>query len=246
MKVGILVINEYGEALAERLSKRLDGVTVIRRGEDESLTSLVARTFHQYDGLIFLAALGIVVRVISPFIKSKHTDPAVVCVDTGGRFAISVLSGHEGRANEIAFKVAAVLGAVPVITTGTETRKKLILGIGCRKGITKDKVKEAILKVLAVQGIGLEEIRIAATINLKKDESGLKEACEELNLPLFFIPEEQVKCFAIEVSSSEVVERNIGLKGVCEPCALLAGRKTRLIMKKQIHEGVTIAIAMED
>ena len=47
------------------------------------------------------------------------------------------------------------------------------------------------------------------------------------------------------VSSSELVKRNIGLEGVCEPCALLAGRRAKLICPKQIINGVTIAIARE-
>ncbi|MFH1449747.1 MAG: cobalamin biosynthesis protein [bacterium] len=245
MMVAVLVINEHGEALAERLLKGLDGITVIKRDENESLASMVARIFHKYEGLIFIAALGIVVRVISPFIKSKHTDPAIVCVDTGGRFAISVLSGHEGRANELAFRVAAVLDAIPVITTGTETRKRLILGIGCRKGITRDTVRDAILNTLDRQGLEIEGIRLAVTASLKKGEIGLIEACEELNLPLIFIPNEQIRCFHGEISHSDVVERHVGLKGVCEPCALLAGRNAGLIVKKQKLNGVTIAIAME-
>jgi cobalt-precorrin 5A hydrolase len=244
MSVAILVINEYGQVLSELLTKGLDGVT-IRKGEDESLSELVKRIFDKYEGLVFIAALGIVVRVISPFIKSKHTDPAVVCVDTGGRFAISVVSGHEGRANELAFKVAAVLGAMPVITTGTEARKSLILGIGCRKGIAQDKIKKAILKILEEEGIGLEEIRVVATVDIKRDEPGLRQACAELNLPLVFIPKETIKYFTRGISLSNIVEKKIGLKGVCEPCALLAGWKTRLIIKKQIHEGVTVSLARE-
>lgn len=84
------------------------------------MKNLVRRIFAEYDGLIFIAALGMVVRLISPLIKSKLSDPAVVCVDSAARFSVSLLSGHEGGANRLAFLVAASLDALPVITTAKE------------------------------------------------------------------------------------------------------------------------------
>ena len=65
-------------------------------------------------------AAGIVVRSIAPYLKGKDTDPAVVVVDEAGRFAVSLLSGHLGGANELARRVAQVLGGTPVITTATD------------------------------------------------------------------------------------------------------------------------------
>ena len=62
----------------------------------EPLQQLIHQIFKQYDGLVFVMAMGIVVRVIAPLVRDKHTDPAVVVVDDVGRFVISMLSGHEG------------------------------------------------------------------------------------------------------------------------------------------------------
>ena len=59
-------------------------------------------------------------RVIAPFIKSKTTDPAVVCIPNGGLTAISVLSGHLGGANKLTAELADILGAQPIITTATD------------------------------------------------------------------------------------------------------------------------------
>lgn len=211
------------------------------------LKNLVKNIFNQYEGLIFIAALGITVRLISGFIKNKFSDPAVVSVDTAGRFSISVLSGHEGGANKLAFLVAASLSAQPVITTGQETHKKFILGIGTRRGIDADKVKKAIKKAVKKKGVELEAIRLAATIELKKNELGLLEACRDLGLPLIFISKQTIGNFkSAPAPASEVVRRHIGLDGVCEPCALLAGRRARLILKKQVDDGVTVAIAEEN
>ena len=75
---------------------------------------------QQGDNLVCVMAAGIVVRGIAPYLKGKDTDPAVVVVDEAGQFAISLLSGHLGGANELARRVAKVLGGTPVITTATD------------------------------------------------------------------------------------------------------------------------------
>ncbi len=86
-----------------------------------SLADLVARTFRQHSGHVFVAAAGIVVRCIAPHIANKAQDPCVVVCDQRGAFAISLLSGHLGGGNDLARRVAAITGGTPVITTATDT-----------------------------------------------------------------------------------------------------------------------------
>ena len=84
---------------------------------------LTEQIFASYTGLVYIAPTGVVVRAIAPLLRHKTTDPAVVVVDVGGRWAVSLLSGHEGGANELAVTVANILGAEPVVSTTTEAVK---------------------------------------------------------------------------------------------------------------------------
>lgn len=86
------------------------------------LRAAVGELFRSCRGLVFLLPVGAVVRLIAPHLDDKRTDPAVVAVDDGGRFAVSVLSGHAGGANALAGRIAVELGAMPVITTAVERR----------------------------------------------------------------------------------------------------------------------------
>ena len=244
--IAIITINRDGRRLAKALQRDLEGADIYscRMSRGGSLKALTVKLFNKYDGLIFISALGIVNRIIGPLVRNKLSDPAVVAIDTAGRFAISALSGHEGGANNLAYAAAASLGATPVVTTGKETHKKIIVGIGCRRGVSPNEVERAVRRALREKGISPEDVRVAATVDIKKGEKGLIKACSRLGLPLVFIPKDDIKNFKTP-STSEVVRRNIGLDGVCEPAALLAGRRARLISKKKAFGGIAIAIARE-
>ena len=94
-----------------------------------SLPAWTERMFQKMDAILFVGACGIAVRSIAPYVKSKKTDPAVLCMDEQGKFVISLLSGHIGGANELTEEVAAVTGAVPVITTATDVNHKFAVDV---------------------------------------------------------------------------------------------------------------------
>ncbi len=81
-----------------------------------------AGIFESYNAIIFISAVAVAVRGIAPCLAGKAKDPAVVVIDEGGRYAISLLSGHLGGANDLAAEAARCLGAEAVITTATDGR----------------------------------------------------------------------------------------------------------------------------
>jgi len=244
VKVAIIAITEKGKKTAQELAVSLGESKVYFL--PRSLKSVVKKIFDQYEGLIFIMALGIVIRIIAPLIKNKYVDPAVVVVDESKRFAISALSGHEGGANQLAIQVASILDADPVITTASETTKRLIIGVGCRKGTSQEEILEAIGQALKEGECSIDDIRCVATIDLKKNESGLKKACLALGIPLRTVPIDLIKRFNGSYQRSAFVKEKIGVEGVSEPCALLAGRRTKLIVPKVKRGRVCVAIAREN
>lgn len=119
MELRYLAFSHRGEALAGRLAQALGGEAA-RCGRPLSLAAWTEENFARGRGLIFVGAAGIAVRAIAPWIRSKTTDPAVVVVDEGGRFAVPILSGHLGGANDLARAIAGVCGGTAVVTTATD------------------------------------------------------------------------------------------------------------------------------
>ncbi|MFH1774268.1 MAG: cobalt-precorrin 5A hydrolase [Methanobacteriota archaeon] len=342
MKIAVLAITKHGREIGAKISNILkEHETTLFASEkfadsetktiDEPLSKFVGNLFQKYNALVFVMALGIVVRTVSGHIKDKRTDPAVVVVDEDGRFAISVLSGHFG-ANDLTKTIAKGIKAKPIITTATDVQdkpsvetlarefnleiedfehakeinaaivndkkvcifsdfelgiglpenmsfsrfkelqsngtnydaiiiitnkrigglekpyvvlrpKKLILGIGSRKGIGKREVLEAINYAMKKAGLSIKSIKTIATIDFKAKEKGIVEAAGELNTPLKSIDVKDVKKIEERFDQSEHVREKVGVWAVSEPVAVLAGENTRLIQKKIKRKGVTVAIA---
>ncbi len=283
---------------------------------------LYAEAFASAGALIFIGAAGIAVRCCAPYIKSKETDPAVICIGETGRFVIPLLSGHMGGANRLAARLAESLGAEAVITTATDASgrfsadawasekgfavssmetakevsaailerdmplfcetevkgplppgtfascegdlgiyigvrdsgpfdrslrlipKALHLGLGSRRGVSREAVKRAVETALKEAGIDPKALKCAASIDLKADEAGIREYCGEAGLPLSFYSAGELSALEGDFSSSDLVKKVAGVDCVCERSALMGAK--RLIVKKTTLGGVTVAVAEEE
>ena len=277
--------------------------------------------FKNADALVFIGATGIAVRGIAPLIKSKLTDPAVVVVDEKANFAISLLSGHIGGANQLANIIADITGATAVITTATDcngliafdswaaergffienpkeiktvsskllrgetlriksdfeivgelpTQVQLVeenfdllvsykavecdglkiippvftLGIGCRKGIEKSAIEALFQQVLKENSIHPKAIKQVASIDLKAEEAGLLEFCEEHSLKFSTFTADELGKLKGVFSSSDFVKSITGVESVCERSAV-AVENGEIFLKKTVLNGVTMALAKKE
>lgn len=209
-------------------------------GRSASRLSLFREKFFTYQSWVMVMAAGIAVRYLDGLPKNKMSDPGVVVLDEGCHFAISLLGGHEGGANALAHKVATITGAVPVITTATEALKPLCLGIGCRRDVSLSQIEAAVSMALGQRN--LAEVRQVATAELKGDEPALQQFCHKYAIPLRLFSIESLAARSWVSKPSEWVRQAIGVDGVCEPCALMSSNRGRLIVKKTVLNGVSVAI----
>ena len=125
-----MAISKRGADLALALSALAGEKTVLlerrwyqpgpdREVFDLPLRPVIGRLFGEYQRLVLFMPVGAAVRLLTPYLRDKHDDPAVICVDDGGRFAVSLLSGHLGGADALAEEVARILGATPVVTSAS-------------------------------------------------------------------------------------------------------------------------------
>lgn len=140
-RTAIVAISRRGAALARMLGESLAGEKdlflerrLVEPGDgalafDLPLRPVIHRLFGQYQALVLFMPVGAAVRLLAPRLGDKHEDPAVVCVDDAGRFAVSLVSGHVGGADQLAQETAKVLGATPVITSASHVTGTLAVDL---------------------------------------------------------------------------------------------------------------------
>lgn len=336
MKIACISFTQQGKEIGEKLvksSSKNNKYIVHHFINDEIHGGIKTRMdffVKEYDGLIFISATGIAVRFMNPYIINKTLDPAVVVVDDGGNFSISLLSGHIGGANRLAQWVGDIIGAIPVITTASDNRgiesidlfamknnyhmedmeavkditammvnknkigfyselkeiikydnlkildnfqdidhsiqgviivssqkridipyekhcrlipKNINIGIGCRRGIEGKRIIEAIENILTQLNLSSKGIKAIGTIEVKKDEIGIIEACNHFNCPLKIFTLEEIKKIEDNFPKSQFVKKTIGVYSVSEPSAYLLGGK--ILTGKIKIDGITISVAKE-
>ena len=139
-KTSILVITKNGVKIGENLKKIFPDWDVYAPSKlmnesaeitwySEPTTEKIVELFKNNNALICVFSLGAVIRLISPYLKDKKTDPAVLVIDDKTNFVISVLSGHIGGANELTEEIAEKIGALPVITTAADVNKTIAVDL---------------------------------------------------------------------------------------------------------------------
>ncbi|WP_297433508.1 cobalt-precorrin 5A hydrolase [uncultured Cetobacterium sp.] len=321
MKLAVWTVTRGAGLNGVEIKNKLEGVDLFTLSkfkidnsfQIENFTEELNKVFTKYDGHIFIMATGIVIRKIASLIKSKDVDPAVVVVDEGMNFVISLLSGHLGGANDLTQNLHEIFGLVPIITTSSDVTGKiavdtlsqklkcnlksledakkvtslivdgknvelslpknicnenpegimvisnkenleivhlypenLVIGIGSRRGIEKEKVYEFLVETLKKHNLSLKSIKHFATVDLKADEEGIVETVRELGKELKIVSREEILTVEDMFQGSEFVKKEIGVKAVSEPCAYLTSSKDgKFIEIKAKKDGITISIYEE-
>ena len=126
--------------------------------------------------------------------------------------------------------------------------KKLVVGIGCRRGKECIKIYEGFNQSLKQLNIDKSRVNQLSSAEIKKDEMGILELSEKLSIPVNFVELDKLKLFeSNDIQKSDFVKSKFGIYGVCEPSALItAGFDSKLIYKKTSYDGVTIAVAISN
>lgn len=320
MNCAYIAFTARGLALAERLAAACPGSVARCGAGGVSLRAWTEKQFAAADALVFVGAAGIAVRAVAPYCSGKAVDPAVVVLDEGGRFAIPLLSGHLGGANDLARRLAAVCHAVPVITTATDGRgvfavdewakrqncavaeperikyvssallagqsvcyaadwpvhgeppagvlpaasadradfaltltptgealhlvpRIAVLGVGCKRGTTVQKLETAFADFCAAHTFAPQAVVSAASIDLKKNETGLSAFCQKHGWPMDFYTAAELRAVPGKFTPSGFVQSITGVDNVCERAAVLAADGT-LFIPKWARDGVTFAVAI--
>lgn len=277
--------------------------------------------FRDYKVIIYVMAMGIVVRDMAPYLKHKSVDPAVLCISIDGSYVIPVLSGHLGGANELAYRIASGIKATPVITTASDILdkmavdmfakkhnfiigsfkrakditamminneqieiisdiplkgvdvvdepsheakgiihvsyktnrdfmlpsvtlipKKLVVGIGARRGTPYEVIKSLLDTVLIKYHLSKKAIKMVASIDLKKDEVGVIELAKDLDVPFMTYKAKVIQEVMDRFEGSEFVEKITGVGAVSMPSGYLASNKGLCIVDKVAKNGITLSI----
>ena len=139
-RIAVIAITKNGIKMAKELKEKFPSWQVYAPDKfsdqnskinwyTDSTTTKIMELFKSNDALICLFSLGAVVRLISPHLKDKKTDTAVIVIDDKAQFVISTLSGHLGGANQLTNDIADQLGATPVITTAADVNKTIAVDL---------------------------------------------------------------------------------------------------------------------
>ena len=244
----VIALTDAGRRLGERLCAALDDAELWFR--PEPFGEHLRKAFNNGDALLMICATGIAVRTLAPTLGSKHEDPPVIVLDEAGRFVIPLLSGHQGGANDLAAKIAELLGAQLVLTTANPYLRPVhAAGFGCERNCDLQEIEALLFECLQQAELDAVQLDSLASIDIKADEAGLLALAEKSGLPFLTYPPARLNEMDDLLSiRSDYVFETVGVYGVAESAALTAaadaaGAAPELVVTKQKSTRATCAIA---
>lgn len=248
----ILVVDEKGGHIISLLSGHLGGANEISKAiaaitGGEAVITTSTDINHKFG--VDCLARRYYFNITDPSkIKSINTslisnDPVYIAVNPKFEFIwedVDIVNSY----NRISEKSDNITVSNSKVTMDLKPRK-IVVGIGSRKDIKSESVIHAVKSSLKILNLPVARINALATGEMKKNESGIIDASFKLGLPLEVIPDQTLKRYENpDLTYSDFVMDKFGVGGVCEPSALIAaGHGSRLIFRKTIYNGVTVAVS---
>ena len=157
-RIAVVGVSRAGAVLATRVADALPGAQLCIHTPDRPVGQVLPRLFRDpsIHGLVVVLAVGATVRLLAPWLRDKHVDPAVVAVDDAGQYAVALVSGHRGGANALANQVAQAIGAQAVVTTASDSHGLLAVDLlGAEDGWRIEASPEALRQAAAAVVNGL-------------------------------------------------------------------------------------------
>ena len=250
-RVTILPVTERGVRIALQVGTLFSEPKTFAPSDLKSggLKRVVQDVWPLSDAVIFICASGIAVRMIAPLLRSKATDPAVLVLDETGRFVISLVSGHLGGANELTGRVAHVIGAVPVITTATDSH-----GLPCIEEIAGEfgLVIDNLKKIKLVNSAILDGGPVSIVDTDTRRQNSMKEyvaafgkkAVSIFSFVSSLVSEESVRAYVYITPLAKVEVFNDKQRTLfLRPCKYVAGIGCRRgVSAGEIREAVAVAM----
>jgi cobalt-precorrin 5A hydrolase len=184
--------------------------------------------------VVLIGDVKIPVNIISCY-EIKKAESGMQALEIINQFDAGVIIANEP------LSIAKFVKPFTILKT-----KKIVVGLGARKDSTKESMIDAVNAVLERVRIPLERVDRFATVDIKRNSKQMVEAVESLGAPLEFLSVDALRSVSYGDLSpdSAMVQEKIGVGGVCERAALLiAGKNSKLLMKKTKLNGVTVAVA---
>ncbi|RJQ29442.1 MAG: cobalamin biosynthesis protein CbiG [Peptococcaceae bacterium] len=262
----VVVLDEKGQFVISVLSGHLGGANDLARYLAGYLgTRAVITTATDVHGL---PAFDVLARqynlAMEPFAAVRELNAALVNGEPVAIFTNICLEVPRSANLTVrplaAFESGADTGGWTVLVTGKLIKgvkpgtlflrpRNLVVGIGCRRGVTGREIQDAVKQALEMADRSFAGVRLLATVDFRLNEPGLIGMAEEWGIPLTGFSREEIEAVfknrASKLSYSDFVFQKIGVGGVCEPAALLAAPGAGLILPKTKLGGVTVAVAEE-
>ncbi len=266
----VVVVDERGKFAISLVSGHLGGANALAKEVAEAIGATpVITTATDVNGLpaidTMAVNLGMEVENISG-IRHVHMamieDRPVGLFDENSHFK-SALSSYS-EAGEIILKdltgkdlslLIAKTSAFPVIYVGNKEPgrpwpenwlvlrpKDLVAGIGCNRGTSAGEIQGLLEETFKQAGLSLKSLGVIASVDVKRDETGLLEVIEALEVETRWFNPEDLKRIKVP-SPSQMVESYVGTPSVCEAAAILGAGGGRLLVGKTKSPNVTLAVA---